>query len=1454
MRLTVCELRQSSSAGLFPRAGSCRIVGYLPMLTLLLRLVRTLGAPLSMALALLLCGVTLPRAAVAAPMQVEELPPELRGWVPWVMHGFEDRSCPVVQDEAVCLWPGTLELELDASGGRFRLRATTDREVLVPLPGSTERWPQEVRVGRDVAVVLDVEGRPSLRVPAGEHEITGRFVWSRLPERLAVHPHQAQVTLSIDGKKIVDGHRGGDGSVWLAASGAVGVQEPERLELEVFRHLQDGVPMRLRTRVDLRVGGRAREVTLPQVLPAGARPLGVTSSLPVRLDASGMLTVQVQPGNHAVEVDALVPADVAELQAPMPGAPWPEQEVWVFSPDNRLRQVELTGAPGVDPQRTNLPAEWRSLRAFLLRAAPEASGGERLTLKTLRRGEPEAPPNALTLDRQLWLDLDGEGFTVRDLIGGTLLRDHRLVLEAGELGHAVVWGEDQVIVRTEDGASAVELRVLPMDLRAEWRLEESTGALPAVGWSADVERLSAELHLPPGWDLLGASGVDDVSQTWISQWNLFDVFFVLVVALAIARLFGVVWGGVALLGLTLSHGQEGAPYFLWAALLVTAGVLLVLPAGKLRFTARMVWWTVAVALAVTFVGFAVDQARMAFFPATAGGGWAVSGAREAAFGLDVAQESARQVREEEVAEDDGEYAAAAPPRYRAPSSTQRSGAAPQKSGASKKLAAQKDPLVVVQTGPGVPTWQWRTWYLRWSGPVDHAHEMRLWLISPWQNAVIGLLRIVLLGALLWAVLRRPPRSDRPASLGPRRWFSWGRKLGAAAAVASISFVPGLARAEAPSAGLPDAELLGELRRRLTPDRDCGGPCVSVSALAVEAKDRTLRLRAEVHVAAPASYQLPGPAQNLTYSSVLVDGRPSHALVRWTDGFLHLRLTPGRHEVELTAPLPRDELVLSPGTPPRLVRVEASGWQVEGVQEDGRVEGSLAFTRLVSAEASDDDAGSPVSELPPWFEVRRRLMLGVTWSVATTVERVSPTGQPLVVRLPLLPGEQVTESGLSVENGEVVLSFDRDTQRVTFDSSLRIAPEVRLRAAEDRPWSEQWTLDCSVLWRCELSGLAPYEHRSQDHDYPRREPRWMPSFRPWPGEELAVAVQRPEPAAGSSITIDSAHLSFEPGTRLSRATLQLQIRNSAGGSQRVELPADARSVELEVDGVAQPLERTGGELSVPLSPGTTKVRIRWQQPEGLSTRWRAPSVRVDGGVVNVTTTVSLPSHRWLLHTSAQGASWGPAVLFWPYLLLVLAFGVALSRVPKSPLRAWEWMLLGLGLAVVHPVVAVIVASWFFLLAFRETYLPSRPLPYNLVQLLLVGCTLVFLGCLVGVVYSGLVVQPDMGVAGLHSTNERLVWYADRAAAELPRPSVWSAPLWVWRLVMLFWALWLALALLRWLRWGFGCFSAGGAFRRMTARRAPAPPPAGAGAPAEAGSPAEAESPDPTNTPPAPPAEG
>ena len=52
---------------------------------------------------------------------------------------------------------------------------------------------------------------------------------------------------------------------------------------------------------------------------------------------------------------------------------------------------------------------------------------------------------------------------------------------------------------------------------------------------------------------------------------------------------------------------------------------------------------------------------------------------------------------------------------------------------------------------------------------------------------------------------------------------------------------------------------------------------------------------------------------------------------------------------------------------------------------------------------------------------------------------------------------------------------------------------------------------------------------------------------------------------------------------------------------------------------------------------------------------------------------------------------------------------------------------------------------------------------------------------------------------------LNWYQDRGGPGLPQVSVISVPMWVYRALMLAWALWLALRLLDWLRWGWEGFS-------------------------------------------------
>ena len=73
-------------------------------------------------------------------------------------------------------------------------------------------------------------------------------------------------------------------------------------------------------------------------------------------------------------------------------------------------------------------------------------------------------------------------------------------------------------------------------------------------------------------------------------------------------------------------------------------------------------------------------------------------------------------------------------------------------------------------------------------------------------------------------------------------------------------------------------------------------------------------------------------------------------------------------------------------------------------------------------------------------------------------------------------------------------------------------------------------------------------------------------------------------------------------------------------------------------------------------------------------------------------------------------------------------------------------------------------------------------------------------------------PDMQIQGNGSSNELLQWFDDRTGPIPEQPYVLSVPMLAYRGAMLAWALWLAVSLLRWLRWGWLNFSDGGFWKR------------------------------------------
>ena len=167
--------------------------------------------------------------------------------------------------------------------------------------------------------------------------------------------------------------------------------------------------------------------------------------------------------------------------------------------------------------------------------------------------------------------------------------------------------------------------------------------------------------------------------------------------------------------------------------------------------------------------------------------------------------------------------------------------------------------------------------------------------------------------------------------------------------------------------------------------------------------------------------------------------------------------------------------------------------------------------------------------------------------------------------------------------------------------------------------------------------------------------------------------------------------------------------------------------------------------------------------------------------------------------------------WTYVLAVLALAPILGRLRYSPLPTGSWVLLGLGMTQVSFLAPLIVAAWFFAMAWRKERPSADRIAFNLVQLGLIGLTLVALGCLYAAIHTGLLWQPDSQVAGGGSTDDQLIWFVDRIDGALPQPTVVSLPIWVWRVVMLAWSLWLAASLVRWLPWAWRAWSDGDIFR-------------------------------------------
>jgi hypothetical protein len=321
----------------------------------------------------------------------------------------------------------------------------------------------------------------------------------------------------------------------------------------------------------------------------------------------------------------------------------------------------------------------------------------------------------------------------------------------------------------------------------------------------------------------------------------------------------------------------------------------------------------------------------------------------------------------------------------------------------------------------------------------------------------------------------------------------------------------------------------------------------------------------------------------------------------------------------------------------------------------------------------------------------------------------------------------------------------------------------------------------------------------------------------------LALSRPEAISGATTTIRQVARNISLGGRQRTSSLQLRVQCSLGDDLAIGLEEDAEITSLKHDGKAIPVRMDAGKLVVPVKPGEQTIDVEWKTARELGFRAVADRVIAPAECANVTVTMRVPENRWILW--ADGPRLGPAVRFWTVLACALIAAQLLGSLRLTPLRRHQWALLSLGLTQVHFIPALIVVLWLFALAWRGRGAGdgiARPWLFNLFQLVLLGLTAIVVGVLLDVLHTGLLGDPEMFISGNGSTRPVLTWFQARTEGGLPEPWILSVSIWWYRFLMLAWALWLANALLGWIRWGWEQFSQGGVFRRRAKVQAPAPP--------------------------------
>ena len=1354
-----------------------------------------------------------------AGMSEQDVPPELRNWIKWATYGHKSDECVygAVNKKEYCRYLSEVKIDVAAETFSFTMRLKTMKDGYVEIIGTENAFPTQVVADNVKIPVVSRAGRPHVYLKKGEYFLKGKGKSSNAIRHLYIPKEAAIIEVTENGKS-TSAYTLQNGVLRLENNTVSKKSATDTVSLTVYRKITDGIPLKMTVYLDMSVSGKDRTENLGKIIPKNFAVKSITSPFPTYLRKDGSLMAEVRAGRHAIEIEFRQLKESLDVSVDLLS----DQELWVFEKDESFRIIEppvyLTG---VDAKNTSMPAQWKRFPAYIV---------EKDTNVVLSVG-PEVRNNndVLSLSRNIKLSFGGDFYSVEDTIAPNFKNDGRLTLAKPFVLSAASVNTVPVPITSISGErnSGIEVRKGDAAVDVTSRIASDVREIAVSGYNRVFDNVAWTLVLAPGYKLFHVIGADKVSSSWINSWDLLGVFEVMVLIVVFYYLFGIRTAFLSGVGLLLMHPL--LPEFTYVSFVMALLIFILRYFPEKTFISSALKYvknTLLLIMIFYLIRFFVPNLVNSVYPETLpveridinyvsiisfylfsaffyalyriftdrekssikkvlqGGGIIIVGlillnnVGDFDFNDRYYQQAVKH-HSYELAE---APVMSAPLKRKALSSSSNfaNDAVDVKAHKYQSLNIAKN---VVQTGFGFPTWNnKKKIYISFSGSVDEKDTVKILLMTPVMNMVLAFLRFVLIAYVMYMFA------------GKRGTM---KVMPKAAAMAAFLLIMAGGIVPANAAEYPSAEMLKELRERLTakkiPECLAEQSCISYPVAYVSNKGDLLSIKLTAYslekLVAPLPEVKADGSGQASLKSVTI-GKKNADLTKDGDRNTVL-LNKGENDIEMLFHLDRNAEKFILLSPFRINTLESKldGFSIYAVRG---VDQSYQINRKITSKVISDEKENKIN-IEAFFTVERNFDIGNVWQVSTIVRKETKNQKPSIVDIPLIKGEKVISSEGVLSKNKIRLSFAANETVKTFHSLLPVEEPINLVSSDNlEKYRELWRFTVSNLWSVKYEGIKPTT----------KDTGKATEFYPGAGKTLTANIFRPESVPGNVVTFDNVAYDIELQKDFTSLSLRLSLRSSEGGMHNIAVPADLTVKSLHIANRPYPIMIKDGMLSLPINQGKNDIRILLKSEKKPDDIFTAPNIDLNAPAVDVYENIKVPHDRWVVFT--KGPLKGPAVLFIPLVPVLLIVSVFLSRLKLSPLGAVSWFVLLLGLSQTNIVCNFLVIAWFVAMGAREKY-SLAILPWKrTVQWLLGVMSFFFVIALLSSIKDGLLGYPHMYIRGNNSTVESLKWYADAISGVTPDVMIVSLSSVFYKAAMLLWAIWLSFSFVKWVRWAISVY--------------------------------------------------